>query len=134
MENTNNKIITISLMTAGILIGLVVFVLVESMAAIATGGFGRMLAQDLVRHGLPVAIGLLAFIILQINKGVLSWADEVVTELRKIVWPSRKDTTAMTVVVCVMLLISGVVLGLMDIISSKVIETLLHYNFMGIFS
>jgi len=136
MENTNlnSKIVTISFMTAAILIGLVVSVLLESLAAVSVGGFGRFIAQDYVQHGLPVIIGLLSFFALQFNKKIVSWAEDVVTELRKIVWPSRKDTTAMTIVVCVMLLISGAVLGLMDFVSSKVIETLLQYNFLGIFS
>lgn len=134
MENLNSKIVTISFMVAGILIGFVAFVLLESAAAITVGAFGRFLAQDYVRHGFPVVLGILSFAVLQFNPKIVSWADEVVSELRKIVWPSRKDTTSMTVVVCIMLLISGIVLGLMDIVSSKMIETLLQYNFMGIFS
>lgn len=129
MENTNNKIITVSFMMAGILLGVVVFVMLESMAAIATGALGRFAAQESVRHGLPVVIGIATFFLLQFNKKVTFWADEVVTELRKIVWPSRKDTFAMTTVVCVMLLVSGFVLGLMDVLSAKVIDILLHMTF-----
>ncbi len=134
MESTNNKIITVSFMAAGILLGLVVFVLLESLAAIATGGFGRFAQQDIVRHGLPVVVGLVTFFVLQFNKKVLVWADEVTTELRKIVWPSRKDTVAMTIMVCVMLVISGLVLGLMDVLSASLIDWLLHHNFMGLFA
>lgn len=135
MENTNinNKIITVSFMVTGILLGIVTFVLVDSLAAIATGASGRFFGQDLVRHGLPVAIGIVAFVGLQFNKRVLSWATEVVIELRKIVWPSRRDTFAMTIMVCVMLIISGVILGAFDVISGSLIDWLLHHNFSGIF-
>jgi preprotein translocase subunit SecE len=130
MDNTsNNKIVTMSYVATGVLVGIVVFVLLESAAAIATGSVGRFLAQDAVRHIVPVASGLITWIILQTNKRVGSWADEVVTELRKIVWPSRRDTVAMTVMVCVMLLISGIVLGLFDIIGATVIDWFLHLKF-----
>jgi len=80
------------------------------------------------------AFGIVAFFILQFNKGTLAWADDVVSELRKIVWPSRKDTVAMTVMVCVMLLISGIVLGLYDVIGGTLIDWLLHHNILGLIS
>lgn len=134
MDNTNNKVITVSLMVGALLLGLTVSVLLDTLAAVSTGAFGRFLGQDLVRHGLPVVVGLVFFFGLQFNKRVTSWANDVVAEIRRIVWPSRKDTFAMTVVVCVMLLISGMVLGLMDLISARAIDSLLNFSFMGIFS
>jgi len=134
MENTNSKIITISFMAAGILLGIVAFVLVESTAAIATGGIGRFFGQELVRHGVPVVLGVITFFVLQFNKRILVWADEVVSELRKIHWPSRRDTGNLTIMVCVMLLISGGVLGLFDVLAGSFIDWLLHHNFMGLLS
>lgn len=134
MENSNSKIITISFMASGILLGIVAFVLIESLAAVATGAAGRFLGQELVRHGFPAALGLISFLVLQFNKKVLVWADEVVTELRKIIWPSRRDTVQMTIVVCVMLIISGLVLGAFDVLSGSFIDWLLHHNFMGLIS
>lgn len=134
MENSNSKIITISFMAAGILLGIVAFVLIESAAAVATGATGRFLSQEFVRHGVPVGLGLIAFFVLQFNKKVLAWADEVVSELRKIHWPTRRDTTNLTIMVCVMLLISGGVLGLFDVLAGSFIDWLLHHNFMGLLS
>lgn len=134
MENTNKKVITVSFLLAGILIGIVVSVLMETLGAVTTGAFGRFVSQDAVRHGLPVVIGFATFLILQLNKRVNFWADEVVTELARVVWPSRKDTTAMTVMVCVMLLISGVFFGLLDVVSGTLIDWLLHQNLFGLFS
>jgi preprotein translocase subunit SecE len=134
MENTNNKIITVSFMITGILVGIVVAVLWEALIAIATGGFGRFIAQDVVRHGLPVLVGFGVFLALEFNKPVFAWADEVVTEIKRVVWPSRKDTAAMTILVCVMVLISGVALGLLDVFSGSLIDWLLHFNFGGLFS
>jgi preprotein translocase subunit SecE len=128
-NNSNNKIVTMSYVATGVLVGIVFFVLLEAAAAIATGSVGRFLSQDLVRHAVPVGAGIITWIILQSNKRVGVWADEVVTELRKIVWPSSRDTVAMTIMVCVMLLISGIVLGVFDIIGATVIDWFLHLKF-----
>lgn len=121
-------------MACGILLGIVAYVLLESLAAVATGATGRFFAQDLVRHGIPVGLGLISFFVLQFNKKVVSWADEVVSELRKIIWPSRRDTIQMTIMVCVMLIVSGLVLGAFDVLSGSFIDWLLHHNFMGLIS
>lgn len=134
MESNNSKIMTVCFIIAGILAGITVSVLMNALAAIGTGGFGRFMAQGWVLHGLPVVIGFATFLFLQISKTVLAWADEVVTEIRRVVWPSRKDTTAMTIVVCVMLLISGVVFGIMDVVSGSLIDWLLQHNITGLFS
>ncbi len=132
-QSSTNKTITISFMLASILIGIFVSVLMETLAVVTTGAFGRFVAQDLVRHGLPVVVGFAVFIFLQTNKGIYEWGGEVVTELSRVVWPSRKDTTAMTIVVCIMVLISGAAFGILDMVSGAVVTWLLHQNFNGIF-
>lgn len=128
MENNNNKTISICFMIAGILVGLVASVLMDTLAAVGTGAFGRAVAQDSVRLGVPIALGIVTIIALYTNKSVLTWADEVVTEISRVVWPSRKDTVAMTLVVCVMVLLSGIFFGLLDVSSGAIIDWLLHRN------
>lgn len=132
MEN-NNKMITVCFMLFGILMGIVTNVLLGTAAALVTGPVGQILAKDIIHHGLPVLFGTVLFFVLQFNLGVRTWADEVISEIRRVVWPSRKDTVAMTVVVCIMLVISGIVLGIFDFISGKVIQELLNANFAGLF-
>jgi preprotein translocase subunit SecE len=131
MESTNTKYITVSFMCAAIMTGVVFAVLLETLAAVGTGGFGRLVQQDVVRVGMPVVIGFLTFVILQSTRSVTTWADEVVTEIRRVVWPSRKDTVAMTWVVCVMLIICGVIFGLLDVTWGAVIDWLLKQNLLG---
>ncbi|MCH7616791.1 MAG: preprotein translocase subunit SecE [Chloroflexi bacterium] len=50
---------------------------------------------------------------------MLSWRPQilvdVITELRKVVWPSRPDVLHLTVVVVIVTLILGAVLGAIDI-------------------
>lgn len=134
MENNSNaKVITVTFMLAGVLVGYVVSYAMSTAAALSSGNAAHFLSRDLVHHGLPVLVGLLVFLSLQFKKSVVEWADEVVTELRKIVWPSRKDTTNMTVVVCIMVVLSGAVLGLFDFASGNIIDWILHINFQNIF-
>lgn len=50
---------------------------------------------------------------------------EVTYELRKVVWPSRKETIGSTSVVLVLVLLSGVYLGVVDLVLSRLIRVLL---------
>lgn len=134
MENavaTNRKTATVAFMASGILVGVAVKVLLDTSAALATGAFGRALASDLVHHGIPVLAAIVVFVVLQSNANVRVWGDEVVSELRKVVWPSREDTMRMTLVTIVMLLLSGAFLGLLDVFSGKLIEWILSKNIFG---
>ncbi len=133
-QSSTNKTITVSFMLAGILVGIFLRVVIDTISALATGPVGRFFSQDIVKHGLPLVVGFAVFVFLQANKGIHAWADEVVTEISRVVWPSRKDTTAMTIVVCVMVLISGVLFGILDAVSGAVISWMLHQNFFGLFS
>jgi len=51
--------------------------------------------------------------------GILSWRPQilvdVITELRKVVWPSRPDVIHLTIVVVIVTLILGAILGAIDI-------------------
>ncbi len=45
---------------------------------------------------------------------VFSLASEVVAELRKVTWPTRRETTQAAVVVIILVIIVSIALGLMD--------------------
>jgi len=124
-DNKNQKIITVGFVVTAFMAAIVARVLLESAAA-TWGTVAHYYGMDWVQHGVPVVVGLITFIILQFNKKVLAWSDEVVTELLKVVWPTRKDTMAMSVVVVVMLLISSVILGFFDFFSGNVVKMLLN--------
>lgn len=50
---------------------------------------------------------------------------EVVFELRKVVWPSRKETIGSTSVVLVIVIISGIFLGIVDLVLSRLVRLLI---------
>ena len=51
--------------------------------------------------------------------GILAWRPrflmDIISELRKVVWPTREDTVHLTVVVVIVTIILGAVLGAIDI-------------------
>lgn len=124
MEKTNSKILTISFAVAAFLAGLTISLLIKAFAG-AFGIVARFADSDIVRHGLPVAVGFVLFAVLQFNPKVMAWGEDVVTEVRKVVWPSRKDTTAMTIACVVMVLISSVIISSFDLISGFFINFLM---------
>lgn len=124
MEKTNSKILTLSFAIAAALVGLTAHLLIKAFSG-AFGVVARFADTDMVRHGLPIALAFVTFALLQFNPRVTSWAEEVVLEVRKIVWPSRKDVTAMTIVCVVMVLISSVIISSFDMISGFFINYLM---------
>jgi len=60
-----------------------------------------------------------------INKG-LQFLREVKVELKKVVWPTRKQTLSSTVVVIILTMIIALFLGVVDIGLSSLIRVVLH--------
>jgi preprotein translocase subunit SecE len=58
--------------------------------------------------------------------GLLGWRPrflmDVISELRKVIWPKREDVTHLTFVIVVVTLMIGAVLGLIDISFSWIID------------
>lgn len=123
MEKSNSKILTLSFAVFAVIGAFTVHMLLKAFSS-AFGIVARMTDTDLVRHGLPVAVGLLIFASLQFNRRVLTWGDEVVAEIKKVVWPTRKDVIAMTIVVCVMVLISSAIISAFDFVSGYLVRML----------
>jgi preprotein translocase subunit SecE len=124
-EKSNDSIVNFAFVIAGFLAFYMAGVLLD-IAANTFGSIANLRNQPFVAHGFPVAAGVITFLILFMNKNVRVLADEAVTEARKVVWPSRKDTWAMTMVVCVMVLISGLGFGVFDFISSRLIQVFVN--------
>ncbi len=50
------------------------------------------------------------------------WAMDIISELRKVTWPTRQETVHLTVVVVVISLLFGIVLGTADFAFSWLVE------------
>ena len=58
-------------------------------------------------------------------ENVVQFLKEVQIELKKVVWPTRKDTIASTTVVLILVIIIAIYLGLVDLGLSRVIRAIL---------
>jgi len=112
----NLKIVTVSFITLSFLTAFVARVIFETLSVIF-GVVAQFYGMDLYRHGVPIFVGVLAFLTFQLHKPYQKLADEVVTEVRKVVWAGKKELYSMTVLVCIILVVSGVVLGLFDLVA-----------------
>ena len=124
MENTNSKYVTLVFIAASALVGFTVAALLQALSG-AFAIIAKLSNYDLFKHGLPVAIAFGLFFYLQFNKNILTWADEVIAEVKKVVWPPMKDTRAMTVVVIIMVFISSLIISVFDLFSGFALNQLI---------
>jgi preprotein translocase subunit SecE len=77
--------------------------------------------------GLLVLAGLAAWIAVQTVKGAafLNLCLEARTEIRKVVWPTRQETTQTTMIVLVVVFILAIVLWLLDTALGAVISRII---------
>ena len=52
-------------------------------------------------------------------RGIVRFFRETVAELRKVSWPTRQEATQLTVLVLVVVALSGMVLGLLDFLFTE---------------
>ncbi len=123
MDKNNKKILTLCYLAVSGIMAFSTGLLIEAFASIIPG-LATITNQDIVRHGLPIVLGIGLFAGLQFNAKVNVYFDEVVTEIKKIVWPSRRDTTAMTIVVCLIVVIAGFCLAIFDGMSGYMVGQL----------
>ena len=122
-KELNKKIATVSFIIVAAIALIVTRVLLQTAAA-SFGFVQKLWGQDLFQHGLPVSIAVITFVVLQFNPKIITWADEVISELLKVVWPSKQNTTAMTIVCCVMLIVSAVMLYIFDLVATNITQML----------
>ncbi|MEO6697695.1 MAG: preprotein translocase subunit SecE [Gammaproteobacteria bacterium] len=78
--------------------------------------------------GLLATLGVAVVIALQTEVGRAGWgfAIESRNEMRRVVWPTRKETTQTTLVVFVVVIIVAIVLWLLDMVLLGSVQWLTH--------
>jgi preprotein translocase subunit SecE len=125
MENTNSKILTLSFAVMAALLGFTLHLLIKIFAG-AFGVVARMADSDLVRHGVPVITGFALFALFQFNPKIKAWSEDVVQEIRKVVFPARKDVTFMTISAIIMVGIMTAIIWSFDMVSGYVLKVLMR--------
>ncbi len=65
------------------------------------------------------------FLVLYKNNQANQFMNEAVTELMRVTWPLPKETASATLIVIIMVLISGMILGLLDYSWTKLVQWIL---------
>ena len=113
MENQQQKWVTLSFVAASALLAFLVFSFGQKIAG-AYDWEARFRNVEMGLQGLSIVLGLGLFAFLYRSDAVNQFMAEVVVELSRVSWPTQKETRAATLLVVVMVLISGVFLGLLD--------------------
>ncbi|MCC6278801.1 MAG: preprotein translocase subunit SecE [Oligoflexia bacterium] len=124
MTEDNKKIVTISFVLGAVLVGYVSRLLLQ-VGAQSVSVLARWESNDYVSNFFPVLVGLAVFLALQLNSKAQEFGDSVVSELKKVTWPSKNDTGVMTIVVVITLIISGVLMGMYDAVAAYLVRLLL---------
>lgn len=124
-EKNNQSIVNFAFVVAGFLAYFVTSLIFEVLAD-AFGPVAMLRNNEAIKHGLPVLVGVGTFLTLFLNKKIHVFADECVQEVRKVVWPSQRDTMVMTAVCCVMVIVAGIGFGLFDLAASQLIKVFVH--------
>jgi len=86
----------------------------------AVGGFYMFSDQSLLFRvlGILIVFGISVAIALQTVMGQSAWvfAKEARTEVRKVVWPTRKETSQTTLLILLAVIIIGIFLWLLDML------------------
>ena len=84
-----------------------------------------MIRLGVLIGGIAIALGLVA--VTPTGKRFLAYAKDSVNEVKKVVWPSRKETTQMTLIVFAFVVVMAIFLWGAD----KIIEWLIFAVFLG---
>jgi len=84
-----------------------------------------MIRLGVLLGGIAIAVGLVA--VTPSGKRFLAYAKDSVTEVKKVVWPSRKESTQMTLIVFAFVVVMAIFLWSVD----KIIEWLIFAVFLG---
>ena len=124
MENSNQKWVGITFLAFSVLIAYIVFAGLFKLAGVYDFE-AKVKNIDLVIRLASVAIGALLFLILYKNDSANQFMHETVTELSRVTWPTSKETVSATWVVIIMVLVTGMILGLLDKFWTLVIQWIL---------
>lgn len=104
------------------------FLLAAVIVAAAVGGFYFYGDTSLFLRvlGLLVAIGIASAVFFQTAAGQQTWSyiGDARTEVRKVVWPTRKETVQTTLVVMVMVVVMAIILWIFDSILTWLVKML----------
>jgi preprotein translocase SecE subunit len=121
MENQFQKWVSLSYLVAAFIVAYLCFSLslnLSSTFELET----KYRHIDLAVRGVSLVAGLITFLILYFNRSSNQFMNEVMLEVSRVTWPTQSDTTKATFVVVIMVIITGMILGALDQVWTKLIQ------------
>ena len=106
-----NKAVHIMFLTGGLLLFLVL-----NWTGEWVGGYFVRHTNDFLINGISALIALVVGVALYRNDRIYTLAHEIASELKKVTWPTKKETQLGTIVVIVMVIVSAIILGAFDML------------------
>lgn len=113
MDTRFQKWVTVSYVAVGVLLGYIASAALNKIVGIYDLET-RIRNVYFYVQGASVALGFILFIVLLRHKQVNDYMNEVMVELSRVSWPTQKETSSATIIVIIMVLISGMILGFLD--------------------
>jgi preprotein translocase SecE subunit len=109
--------------------GALIWFLAQHYTGVVIGYFqlGRKLGAgaDVMEQVVPLIFCVATFVILRQNKASYNFSMDATAELAKTSWPGQKEVRIGTIVVIITVLLSGLVLGGLDLIFTHIVRALL---------
>ena len=103
--------------------------IVATLVAVAVYGNSYFAAESILLRvvGILVLAALAGGIALKTTKGVAFWTllKDAKTEIRKVVWPTRQETTQTTLIVIAVILVMGLILWGVDSLLGWIVSSLI---------
>ncbi len=113
MENNRQKIVNLIYFACAVFISYVFFSFGGTLAA-KFDLEARVRNLDLWLQGIAIFAGVVTFFVLNRHQKATQFMHESVAEIERVSWPTPNETWKSTIVVIVMVIISGAVLGALD--------------------
>ena len=121
----NQKYIVMSFLSAAALVGFTVRGLAVPLLAQLEAGDPQIVGLVNATSLVGIIMGVLTFLILNRHPLVVKFTNEVITELRKVTWPSREETIRSTTVVIGTTLFVALMLAIYDYAWAEITSVLL---------
>jgi len=121
MENQQQKWVTLSYLAVAALLAFVTLSLGQKFMG-AYDLEAKVRNADLILRGLSMLAGVGLFIGLFRSEKATQFMTEVVVELSRVSWPTQKETSAATILVIIMVVVSGLFLGFLDYLWAVILK------------
>ena len=124
MDKITRNVFLITLLAIAVICGYTTKVAVDRIMTYMDI-YVRNISLQVVINIIPVLVGAAAAYITYRKDKIRNYLLEVIAEVKKVVWPNKKETWGATVVVIIAVIISGIVLGIFDWLSTLIMSLFL---------